>query len=59
VEGLPRARYRLLAAKEVEELRKSASGKKDEPAIGERRKTFTQSLQRKQSSRRREGKTPH
>src|SRR5271167_889918 len=58
VEGLPRGRYRLLAAKEVEALRKSASGKNDEAASGERRKTLTQSLQRTQSSQRRERKTP-
>jgi hypothetical protein len=58
VEGLPRGRYRLLPEKEVEALRKSASGKKDEGLGGERRKTFTQSSERTRSSRRREGKTP-
>jgi 23S rRNA pseudouridine2605 synthase len=59
VEGLPRGRYRLLKPKEVEELRKSASpGKRDEELSAERRKTFTQSSQRAQSSRKREGKTP-
>jgi 16S rRNA U516 pseudouridylate synthase RsuA-like enzyme len=55
VEGLPRGRYRLLAEKEVEALRKSASGKQDVGPNEERRKTFTQSPQRGQ---RRERKTP-
>jgi 23S rRNA pseudouridine2605 synthase len=54
VEGLPRGRYRLLAEKEVEALRKSASGKQDVGPNEERRKTFTQSPQRTQ---RRERKT--
>jgi 16S rRNA U516 pseudouridylate synthase RsuA-like enzyme len=58
VEGLPRGRYRLLPEKEVEALRKSASGKKDEGLGGERRKTFRQSSERTQNSRRREGKMP-
>jgi 23S rRNA pseudouridine2605 synthase len=55
VEGLPRGRYRLLGPKEVEELRKSASAKKDVGLDEERRKTFTPSSQRAQ---RRERKTP-
>src|SRR5580693_7191770 len=66
VEGLPRGRYRLLAEKEVEALRKSVSGKKEDALVGAAKKTFTQNSPRTQSSQRkassqrrgRERKTP-
>jgi 16S rRNA U516 pseudouridylate synthase RsuA-like enzyme len=58
VEGLPRGRYRLLAEKEVAELRKSVAGKKDAGAGEEKRKTFTQRPQSSQRTGRRERKTP-
>lgn len=38
VEGIPRGRYRLLAPKEVEALRKSASGKREELRVGEKKR---------------------
>ena len=61
VEGLPRGRYRLLAAKEVEALRKSAApGNKDHGLDDSRKRAFTQSSQSSQRTKRRgrEGKTP-
>jgi 23S rRNA pseudouridine2605 synthase len=58
VEGLPRGRYRLLAPKEVEELRKGVAGKKDDGRVEERKGVSTQRSQRTQSSQRRERKTP-
>jgi 23S rRNA pseudouridine2605 synthase len=45
VEGLPRGRYRLLKEREVEELRKSASGKKDDLRMDQGRRGFAQSPQ--------------
>jgi 23S rRNA pseudouridine2605 synthase len=53
VEGLPRGRYRLLAEKEVEALRRSVAGKKDDGRGEEERKTFTQRAQRSQRTQRR------
>jgi 23S rRNA pseudouridine2605 synthase len=46
VEGLPRGRYRLLKEKEVEELRKSASGKGAGSGNEERNRISTQSSPR-------------
>ncbi len=59
VEGLPRGRYRLLGPKEVEELRREAAGKKDEPRSEETKAELsTQSSQRTPRSHRRERKAP-
>jgi 23S rRNA pseudouridine2605 synthase len=48
VEGLPRGRYRLLKEKEVEELRKSAAGRKEDSRDEEGKRVLTQSSQRTQ-----------
>jgi 23S rRNA pseudouridine2605 synthase len=53
VEGLPRGRYRLLKEKEVEALRKSASGKTDDVRADEGKRDSTQRPQRTLSSQRR------
>jgi hypothetical protein len=57
VEGLPRGRYRLLKEKEVQELRKSAAGRKEHLGDESGKRISTQ---RTQSSQRRgrERKTP-
>ncbi len=51
VEGLPRGRYRLLKPKEVEELRRSASGKASDLRVDERKGVFAPTPTR--------GETPH
>jgi 23S rRNA pseudouridine2605 synthase len=53
VEGLPRGRYRLVKEKEVEALRKSASGKTDDVRADEGKRDSTQRPQRTLSSQRR------
>jgi 23S rRNA pseudouridine2605 synthase len=60
VEGLPRGRYRLLAEKEVEALRKSAAGKTSDGRVEEKERIFAQRPQKAQGSQRRgrEGKSP-
>ena len=56
VEGLPRGRYRFLKEKEVEELRKSITGKNDESRVEGKKRVLTQRSQRSQR-RGRETKT--
>ena len=59
VEGLPRGRYRLLAPKEVEVLRKeAAAGKKDEGRLDDKKLKLTQRSQSSQRTQRRERKIP-
>jgi 23S rRNA pseudouridine2605 synthase len=58
VEGLPRGRYRLLKEKEVDALRKSASGRQSDSRVEEKERVFTQSSQSSQRTQRRERKTP-
>jgi pseudouridine synthase len=50
VEGLPRGRYRLLKPKEVEELRRSASGKASDLRMGEGKGIFAPTPMRGETS---------